>query len=443
MSLLGVLAYLAHTRLDILVFISALQRHTHKPQVIHIKRLNRLLSWVQRNPKKLAYKKLGSGNLRAEATNPHLKIISDAAYKKETEDGYSLRGAVYLRGEGHMAETNLGQSSIVHVLDWTCKSQRHVTRSTFAAELLSAGDAADQGVLIAQMLYELKHGVLSPTEARDKRTHGGYIPTALYLDAKSVYAAITASEVKVPAEKSLLTHILYLREMLDTHVMHYLVWLDTRDMVADGLTKGAVDRQALHQVMECSFKIHHEVAAWSSKTNKLQQQQGSYMIHGSIHAEVFLSLTCLSPCPYSSLSLAPLTHPPCSNLGSTLLPSSQGSLQPASSSSSPGTAAAMSGYSWWSSTRGYWWEQPGNYQQGRDEEEWPAVNAGATWRARQTMGPEGELQTPVGAAAPTPPWRTTTSGSSTAEAGRSTPYPQTGGRFQFREYAVDLDNRVG
>ena len=39
MSLLGAVAYLSHTRIDALVFISALQRHNSKPQIINVKRL--------------------------------------------------------------------------------------------------------------------------------------------------------------------------------------------------------------------------------------------------------------------------------------------------------------------------------------------------------------------------------------------------------------------
>ena len=43
MSLLGAVAYLAHTRVDALVFVSALQRHNSKPQIIRVKRLNKLV----------------------------------------------------------------------------------------------------------------------------------------------------------------------------------------------------------------------------------------------------------------------------------------------------------------------------------------------------------------------------------------------------------------
>ena len=43
MSLSGAVAYLAHTRVDILVFVSAMQRHTHKPRVGHVRKRNKLL----------------------------------------------------------------------------------------------------------------------------------------------------------------------------------------------------------------------------------------------------------------------------------------------------------------------------------------------------------------------------------------------------------------
>ena len=94
MSLLGALAYATLTRVDVMVFIVALQRHGHSPEVQHARKLNKLMRWVQRHPKKLCYKRFphASGSPSAEAGVPktHLKIISDAAFKKETEKGHCL-----------------------------------------------------------------------------------------------------------------------------------------------------------------------------------------------------------------------------------------------------------------------------------------------------------------------------------------------------------------
>ena len=118
MSLLGAVAYLSHTRIDIVVFICAGQRYAAKPQVQHVRRLKKLLTWIQRNPKKLVYKQLTTKSDRS--SNTHLRIISDAAYNRETEDGYSLRGALYCRGSGDSAESFASQRAPVHVVDWVC-----------------------------------------------------------------------------------------------------------------------------------------------------------------------------------------------------------------------------------------------------------------------------------------------------------------------------------
>ena len=151
------------------------------------------------------YSALGGEGRSTEASPTHLRVVSDAAYKKETEDGYSLRGVTFLRGM--VRDTFENTNAKVHVVDWVCKAQRHVCRSTFAAELLGAGDAVDQGILVSHMFYEIQHGALTAAQARERSLKQGFIPMALYVDAKSVYAATSATFIKIPAEKSLLSHV--------------------------------------------------------------------------------------------------------------------------------------------------------------------------------------------------------------------------------------------
>ena len=91
-----------------------------------------------------------------------------------------------------------------------------MARSTFAAELLSAGDATDQGLLLAQQLHEMLSGPVDATEARELRLTGGFaVPMVLIVDAMSVFAAVIATFIKIPAEKSLLCHVQFIRELLD------------------------------------------------------------------------------------------------------------------------------------------------------------------------------------------------------------------------------------
>ena len=228
MSLLGAVAYASQTRVDALVFICALQRHNSKPKVEHCVRLNKVLKWLQRTPKRLKYGRLVHNNtpkvsmegeiptdelpsahvVPSSTTSPvptHLRIVSDAAFKKEPEDGYSLRGALFMRCPGRANRHMVCDRTIGHLIDWACKSQKCVTRSTFSAELLAAGDATDQGILLSQILWEVEVGPLTKQEAKERRDSGGFLPMSLYVDAKSIYAAITAVFIKPPADKSLLT----------------------------------------------------------------------------------------------------------------------------------------------------------------------------------------------------------------------------------------------
>ena len=254
-SLLGAVAYTGLTRLDVIVFIVALQRYSHAPEVIHVKRLNILVRWMQKNPRKLCYKRMPSN------VPKHLKIIGDSSFKKEEEKGHSLRGVLIVLCSG----SDMTKGGIVHILDFATKALRLVTRSTFSAELLGGCDSFDLGLMILFILNEIHAGVPSKLDARSLRENGGFsIPAVLCLDALSVFAAVTATYIKPPAEKGLLAHVQYLRELLDRHVLYALMWLDTRDMTADGMTKGAVERLALHLLMAGEIQIKHEPKLWKA-----------------------------------------------------------------------------------------------------------------------------------------------------------------------------------
>ncbi len=192
-------------------------------------------------------------------------MISDAAFKKEEDSGHSMRGACYVRCLGNttadMIKTVKG-----HLLDYVARQQRRVTRATFTSELQGGCDTVDKGFLILQVLDELASGRSTAAEAIQRRERGGFaVPGALYLDALSVYASITATFVKTPADNGVLIHCLYLRELLDNNVIWALIWQDTRDMLADGLTKGSGDRKAIHDCMEGTIEIHHECKPWRPK----------------------------------------------------------------------------------------------------------------------------------------------------------------------------------
>ena len=210
-------------------------------------------------------------------------IMCDSAFKKEDDSGHALKGHLVLRrpvsaepcvGEARGTKPSVGavlRSGKVHLVDFLSKKVSNVTRSTFSSELFGACDAADHGLLLRQIVHEFEAGPLTASQARDLREGKltSKIKIDIGIDAMSVYAAVTAAHIKIPAEKALLGHLQFLRELLDKGVINALYWVDTRDMVADGMTKGSVARDAILRAMSGSIIVSHAVKEWSPLVRQL------------------------------------------------------------------------------------------------------------------------------------------------------------------------------
>ena len=114
------------------------------------KRLNAVLRWMQANP---------PNKFSGQLLDPHISDVWEMQHSREEEAGHSLRGALFLRSSNtnhggpnrktannpnekriianHNSPTIFTQSCVIHIVDATCKAQRHVTRSTFSSELLT------------------------------------------------------------------------------------------------------------------------------------------------------------------------------------------------------------------------------------------------------------------------------------------------------------------
>ena len=128
------------------------------------------------------------------------------------------------------------------------------------------------------------------------------MPLVGYLDAISVFAAITASFIKIPAGNAMLSHVQYVRELMDTRVLSASIWTDTRDMIADGTTKGAVDRAELHACMMGRFSVQHAMNVWRAKGSMPASERVGNT------AYVFAFQHCRVPPPQTSSSAACPSH---------------------------------------------------------------------------------------------------------------------------------------
>ena len=107
-------------------------------------------------------------------------------------------------------------------------------------------------------LHELCHGILTPEELKNLREVGGLgIRVTLTIDAESVYKSRTSRDLEIPTEKSLRGHVSWVRELLAAGIVDNIQWCDTRDITADGHTKGSIDRAGLIEVMSGKQKYNH------------------------------------------------------------------------------------------------------------------------------------------------------------------------------------------
>ena len=261
MSLLGAVAYTSLTQPWILVYITALQRKNKQASISDIKKLNALTRELMRRPQKLHY-----CFMKEDKT---LDVYSDSAFSREGDSAHSLKGMLCLR-----KGLNLKGEECLHLIEAVCQSHKLVVRSTYAAELLAATSAIDQTLGVAFTLHELVRGSLKTSEAKLIREKGGLaIKINLFLDAISVYHSITQENRKIPTEKSLLSHVAWLKETLLLGILSLIGWVDTRDQAADGLTKGKVGREAILQCMLGTFrrvlpaKVHHSKGSGAPISN--------------------------------------------------------------------------------------------------------------------------------------------------------------------------------
>ena len=233
-SLVGGLAWAVQTRPDAAVFVGALQRHLSSPTSQHCRDANRVLHYLQQKPLEILIPKVG--------LPWKMVVISDAAYQGKDQDHLALRSGI-IALTARSAELK-GEVKL-QVLDTVSKKQSRVCRSTLQAELHSSLDLFGQAAVMAHGITETLCGNLSADELAGRFDRGQLgLELELVIDAKSVLEALRPEQLRV-SDKVTVIHLLKLAEHLELGHVRRLTWVDTRDMVADGLNKGIVDRNAL------------------------------------------------------------------------------------------------------------------------------------------------------------------------------------------------------
>jgi carbamoylphosphate synthase small subunit len=95
------------------------------------------------------------------------------------------------------------------------------------------------------------------------------MPAEVFIDARSVWETIAAEVMKTPSDHTLLIHAKAFKQYFLQKQLKALTWIDTRDMVADALNKGIVDRVMIRRFFSSGeWALQHAVKTYDPHFSK-------------------------------------------------------------------------------------------------------------------------------------------------------------------------------
>lgn len=166
-----------------------------------------------------------------------IALISDSSWKK-LEEKYSQGALIIGVTANKCGEKRTAFGGRIHPLEGATKKSTRVSKSSWAAELLSAVRAEEKGSKLNSWLRELYCGFASASEEckRLEFEGAGKIEVDLYLDAQDLIDSITSEGPKI-SDSGMEIYVNCLREAWREGRISRIVKIATEDMVVDGMTK--------------------------------------------------------------------------------------------------------------------------------------------------------------------------------------------------------------
>ena len=208
LSVIMSLAYALLTRSDISIYLIAMQKSLQKPQYLHVRKLNGVLRWAQKNPRALTYRHMKCAK--------KLEAHSYTGFRREENeegdvDGKAIRGVNIIRLGQQISEVDGIISFVCHLIDWIIGAIKVVVRSTFTAETHGVITGADHTMCIALTFHEIECGPVSLTVARNLTEYSGLtFDIHRVTDARNLLLILRNVNKKNPADKNCIAHLLWL-----------------------------------------------------------------------------------------------------------------------------------------------------------------------------------------------------------------------------------------
>ena len=221
-SVIGQLCWIANqTRPDIAYDVCQLSVRYNNAQVLDILNANKTIKKIKSNSLNLKYPKLVYDGKFI------LKVFSDSSHNNLPNGGSQGGFVIFLCD----VEDNAA------LIQWQSKRIRRVAKSTLAAECLAMEDAVDAAFYVKCVLQEML--CVEPKN----------IELKCYIDNKSLYDNLHSS-TNVKEEKRLVLDIALLKEMMEKEEITSVTLVDTKDQLADCLTKQGASSEKLRGVIQ-------------------------------------------------------------------------------------------------------------------------------------------------------------------------------------------------
>ena len=273
-SLLGGIAWTLMTRSAMCPYVGYLQRLNRQPKRQHLVMINKLLKYMKRHSTCLHYKRLPGA--------PYVLVIADSAYQSNESDPEALAMRGFFIFLAHHPQGKIGGH--LQLVDFVSRRLHVVARSAFAAELRNVLEAIQESLNVATWFHEIYRGPLTAeecTHVRDKALH--FLPVKVCMDNYGLFAAVTKDEPTAGSDASMIYHVKAVRYLCDKGSIDTMAWIDNRDMLADGLTKGNPPRDPINTAMATAYwEPQQDYETWTAKsthgtatTKRVQKQTGA------------------------------------------------------------------------------------------------------------------------------------------------------------------------
>ena len=257
LTLLGAVAWMNQTRMEMIIYVSALQRHSKKPRALHLRRLNRVVRHMQKHPQGLEYRKLPMPVSMIGVGDSAFKAPGGSSSPDDEDQTDALVVRAYIIALGHFDRSR--NTWLLQILDFVSSKQKHVCKGVWAGELHNQCDTFDHASILRSFFEEVRHGCLNADELRRRQDAGTMgLPLEIMTDSYSIFSYLKAAHLKYPADKSTYFHLAHLFAAVQEHRINKFTWIDTRDMLVDAMTKGKLDRGTLIKAMRGSWHLEHK-----------------------------------------------------------------------------------------------------------------------------------------------------------------------------------------